>query len=219
MRGLSRQLRYWDSKRIALRAIMGRGPHRLPAKASSRPAVSSLTPVRYTARLEDVVRIAENVAYESLLAGILEFTVRAAVARSLDESEWVHEELRRRGLKGIQTFRDGKAIWTDRDNFEAELAEARRNDSADRFDAGNELDTAFLEELDRDLRERLRLAGYEVSSLLENMKALFVELESDVKDREVDAREAMVEEILVSACSDVYGGRSVSDGASPNISR
>jgi hypothetical protein len=62
-------------------------------------------PARYTARMEESVNIAEDVAYERLSTGILEFTVRAAIARSEDESEWEHEELRRRGLGGIQIFR------------------------------------------------------------------------------------------------------------------
>ena len=143
-------------------------------------------PARYTARMEESVNIAEDVAYERLSTGILEFTVRAAIARSEDDSEWEHEELRRRGLSGIQIFRNGKAIWTDPDIFETELAEARRSKCESRFDERNELDPTFLEELDRNLRQRWRLAGYEVSSLLGSMKALFSELESDVKDRVAD---------------------------------
>jgi hypothetical protein len=176
-------------------------------------------PARYTARMEESVSIAEDVAYERLSTVILEFAVRAAIARSEDESKWEHEELRRRGLSGIQIFRNGKAIWTDRDTFETELAEARRSKCEGYFDERNELDPTFLEELDRDLRQRLRLAGYEVSSLLGSMKALFSELESDVKDRTADARQALTDEILSSACADVYDERSVSEGDSPNISR
>jgi hypothetical protein len=176
-------------------------------------------PARYSARMEESVNIAEDVDYERLSTDILEFMVRAAIARSADESEWEHEELRRRGLSCIQIFRDGRAIWTDRDIFEAELAEARRSKCEGRFDESNELDPAFLEELDRNLRQRLRLAGYEVASLLESMKALFLELESDLRDRVADARQALTNEILASACPDVYEVRSVSDGDSPNISR
>ncbi len=176
-------------------------------------------PARYTARIEESISIAEDVAYERLSAGILEFTVRAAMARSEDESEWEYEELRRRGLGGIQIFRNGKALWTDRDAFEAELAEARRSTCADRFGASNELDPGFLEELDRDLRRRWRLAGYEVPSLLESMKLLFSELESDAQDRIADARRAFAGEIVTSACHDVYEVRNVSEGDSPNISR
>ena len=100
-----------------------------------------------------------------------------------------------------------------------ELAEARRTKCEGSFDERNELDPTFLEELDRNLRQRWRLAGYEVSSLLGNMKALFSELESDVRDRIADARQALTDEILVAACPDVYEVRSVSDGDSPNISR
>jgi hypothetical protein len=176
-------------------------------------------PARYTARMEESVNIAEDVAYERLSTGILEFTVRAAIARSEDESEWEHEELRRRGLGGIQIFRNGKAIWTDRDIFEAELAEARRSKCEAYFDERNELDPTFLEELDRDLRQRWRLAGYEVATLLGSMKALFSELESDVRDRIADARRALTDEILASACPDAYEVRNVSEGDSPNISR
>jgi hypothetical protein len=176
-------------------------------------------PARYTARMEDSLNIAEDVAYERLSTGIPEFTVRAAIARSEDESEWGHEELRRRGLSGIQIFRNGRAIWTDRDIFEVELAEARRSKCEGRFDERNELDPTFLEDLDRDLRQRWRLAGYEVSSLLGSMKGLFSELESDVKDRIADARQALTDEILASACPDVYEVRNVCEGDSPNISR
>lgn len=176
-------------------------------------------PVRYTARMEESISIAEDVPFERLSAGILEFTVCAAMARSEDESEWEHEELRRRGLGGIQIFRNGKALWTDRDAFEAELAEAGRSSCADRFNASNELDPAFLELLDEDQRQRWRLAGYEVPSLLQNMKLLFSEVESDAQNRVADARRAFGVEILTSACRDIYEVRNVSDGDSPNISR
>jgi hypothetical protein len=176
-------------------------------------------PIRYTARMEESVSIVEGVPYERLSAGILEFTIRAAIARSGDESEWEYEELRRRGLGCIHIFRDGKALWTDRDAFEAELAEARRSTCADRFNASNEVDPTFLELLDRDLRERWRLAGYDVPSLTESMKPLFSELESDAKDRAAQARQAFANEILASACHDLYQVRNVSDGDSPNISR
>ena len=176
-------------------------------------------PIRYTARMEQSVSIAEDVPYERLCAGILEFTVRAALARFADESEWVHEELRRRGVTGIQIFRNGKAIWTDRAIFEVELAEARRSNFEDRFREANELDAGFLELLDRDLRARWRLAGYEISSLRESMKPLFSQIEADAKDAVAGARQAFAEEILASACPDTYGMRSVSEGDSPNISR
>ena len=158
-----------------------------------------MTLVRYTTRIGESVSIAEDVPYESLTAAILEFTIRAAAARSADESEWEHEELRRRGLGSLQVFRDGKALWTDGESFQAELAEATRERVADRFNASNELDPAFFEKLDQDLRDRWRLAGYDIASLLENMKALFAEVESDAHDRAANAREALIEEILDSA--------------------
>ena len=158
-----------------------------------------MTFVRYTTRIGESVSIAEDVPYESLTTAILEFTIRAAAARSADESEWEHEELRRRGLGSLQVFRNGKALWTDGESFQAELAEAARERVVDRFNAGNELDPEFFEKLDRDLRDRWRLAGYDISSLLENMKALFAEVESDANDRAANAREALIEEILDSA--------------------
>ena len=155
--------------------------------------------VRYTTRIGASVSIAEDVPYESLTTAILEFTIRAAAARSADESEWEHEELRRRGLRSLQVFRNGKALWTDGESFQAELAEATRERIADRFNASNELDPAFFERLDGDLRSHWRLAGYNSSSLLESMKTLFAELESDANDRAANAREALIEEILDSA--------------------
>jgi hypothetical protein len=176
-------------------------------------------PARFTARMEESVNIAQDVPYDRLSTDILEFTLRAAIARSKDESEWEYEELRRRGLSGIQIFRNGKAIWTDRDIFESELEDARRSECVGSFDERNELDPTFLEELDSSLRQRWRLAGYEVSSLLGNMKALFSELESDLRERMADAARALTDEILASACPAVYELRSVSDGDSPNISR
>jgi hypothetical protein len=197
-------LRYWDSNELD------------PALSW---AMTVSAPVRYTARIEESTSIAEDVPYERLSAGILEFIVRAAMARLQDESEWEYEELRRRGLGAIQIFRNGKALWTDRDAFEAELAEAGRSSCAGRFSASNELDEAFLELLDEDLRRRWRLAGYEVSSLLQNMKPLFSEVESDAQDRVADARRAFAVEILTSACHEFYELRNVSDGDSPNISR
>lgn len=153
---------------------------------------------RYRACIGDSV-IAEDASYESLLAGIQAFSVRAAIARSTDESEWKHEELRRRGIHAIEIFRNEKALWIDRDSFECELEEAKREQVEDRFSAANELDRAFFEKLDRDLRNRWRLAGYEVRSLSEDMKPLFLELEADAKERAAEAREALLEEILNSS--------------------
>jgi hypothetical protein len=158
-----------------------------------------MIPASYTACIGDSFTIVENASYESLVRAILTLTLRAATARSADESEWEHEELRRRGLGSVQVFRDHKALWTDRQSFQAELDEAEREHVADRFKAINELDPAFFEELDRDLRVLWRLAGYDAGSLSENMKSLFVELESDANDCAAKAREALIEEILASA--------------------
>ena len=134
--------------------------------------------------------------YGALLRSVIEFTVRGAVARSIDEGEWEHEELRRRGLAAIQIVRNGKAIWIERDNFEAELAEARREHVEARFLAANKLDPALYERLDAQLRVRWRLAGYETPSLINDMKKLFLELQRDATDRAATARERLVGDVL-----------------------
>ncbi|HXM06249.1 MAG TPA: hypothetical protein VN936_02235, partial [Candidatus Acidoferrum sp.] len=64
--------------------------------------------------------IAENATYDALLGRIVEFTVRAAVARCVDENEWEHEQLRREGLNALQIYHNGKAAWDDAASFEAE---------------------------------------------------------------------------------------------------
>lgn len=135
-------------------------------------------------------------SYDALLARIMEFTIRAAVARTSDESEWEHEQLRRRGVAALALSRDGKALWDDPQIFAEELSEARREDVARRFEAHNELDPAFYDDLDRDLRARWRHLGYESPSLRHDMKALFLELECDISDRALDARERMLADFI-----------------------
>jgi hypothetical protein len=152
----------------------------------------------YSARIGESLCIAEGVPYEALLRQIIEFIVRAAVARSIDENDWEHEELRRRGLSVLQIFRNGKAVWTDPSGFEAELAEARRERVEQRFNDRNELDPDLYLKLDENLRETLCRAGYKAPSLLTDMKKLFIELERDAADHAAGAREGLVGEILKS---------------------
>lgn len=135
-------------------------------------------------------------SYDALLARVMELTVRAAVARSADESEWEHEQLRRNGLSVLQLSRDDKALWDDSQTFAEELAEARREDDERRFQAQNVLDPDFYETFDRDLRARWRRLGYETPSLRKDMKPLFLELERDISDRAIDARERILADYL-----------------------
>jgi len=155
-----------------------------------------MEPVCYSVRIGESHCIAEGVPYDALLDRIVEFTIRAAVARSADESEWEHEELRRKGLTALQLFRNRRAVWDDRAIFEAELAEARRENVGERFEAANELDPTLCADLDRDLRARWRRAGYEVPCLQHEMKVLFSELERDAADRATRAREGLLGDVL-----------------------
>jgi hypothetical protein len=79
---------------------------------------------------------------------------RAAVARSADENDWEHEQLRRNGLGALQLSRDDKALWHNPQTFAEDIAEALREGIGSRFRAQNELDPAFYEHFDRDLRTR-----------------------------------------------------------------
>jgi hypothetical protein len=155
-----------------------------------------MDPTRYSVRIGESHCVAEGIPYAALLDRIVEFTIRAAVARSVDESEWEHEELRRRGLGALQIFRDQRAVWDDRSTFETELAAARRQNVGERFEATNELDPGLFAGLDRDLRARWRRAGYEVPSLRRDMRALFSELERDAADRAANARESLLGDVL-----------------------
>lgn len=151
---------------------------------------------RYSARIGEAHRIGVDVPYRGLLLGLMAFTVRAAVARCADESDWEHEQLRRNGLSALQLSRDDKALWDDTQIFTEELAEARREGVGQQFQAQNELDPAFFERLDRDLRSRWGRLGYQTPSLRVDMKTLFLELERDVADRTTSARERMLAEFL-----------------------
>jgi hypothetical protein len=155
-----------------------------------------MDPARYSVRIGESHCVAEGIPYDALLDRIVEFAIRAAVARSADESEWEHDELRRKGLSALQIFRNQRAVWDDATTFESELSAARRQNAGRKFEATNELDPALLTNLDRDLRARWRRAGYEVPSLRYDMKPLFAELERDAADRAADARESLLGEVL-----------------------
>ncbi len=150
----------------------------------------------YAARIGESHRLADGVTYAALLNRIMEFTIRAALARSVDECEWEHDELRRRGLGAIQIFRDGKAIWADSAAFEEELAEARRERIEERFTDANEAAPALYERIDDDLRVRWRAAGYQTPSLATDMKRIFAELEREAAERAEVARDSLVGELL-----------------------
>src|SRR5580698_9524915 len=98
---------------------------------------------RYSVQIGESCCIAQRATYDTLLTRIVEFSVRAAVARSIDESEWEHEQLRRRGLSALQIVRNGKAVWEDCAAYDAELAEARRERIDERFEASNEVDAGL----------------------------------------------------------------------------
>lgn len=155
-----------------------------------------MDPTCYSVRIGESHCVADGIPYDALLDRIVEFTIRAAVARSTDESEWEHEELRRRGLSALQIFRNHRAVWDDRSTFEIELAEARRENIGERFESTNELDPALFTDLDRDLRGLWRRAGYEVPSMRNDMRALFAELERDAADRAAHAREGLLDDVL-----------------------
>lgn len=155
-----------------------------------------MEPPLYSVRIGESHCVAEGIPYDALLDRIVEFTIRAAVARSADEGEWEHEELRRKGLGALQIFRDRRAVWDDRTTFETELAAARHQNIGENFQAANELNPALLAGLDRDLRARFRRAGYEVPSLRRDMKPLFAELERDAADRAANARESLLGDVL-----------------------
>jgi hypothetical protein len=173
-------------------AILGLAALGKPLQWHCKPMSTKL----YSARIGESVSIAASVPYNVLTARIIEFTLRATLARAVDRADWEHEELRRKGLAAIQLYCDDKAVWADRGSFEAELAEARREGIGDRFKRENEVDPALYNRLDRDLRALWRSAGYKSPSLKEDMRALFVELERDVSDHEAGARDAFAGKIM-----------------------
>jgi hypothetical protein len=149
----------------------------------------------YSARISPSARIAEDVEYDTLIERMCEYTLRAAFARATDDYDWEQDELRRKGLRVVEFLHDGRAIWQDRAAFEQSLAEARTA-AIPGFGERNELDPELPERVDRDLRERLRRAGYLVPSLALDMKRLFAELEADVIDCTLKARERLLNHLL-----------------------
>jgi len=150
----------------------------------------------YSVRVGESHYFAEGVPYGDLLKEIMEFTIRAAVARSIDESDWEQDELRRNGLAALEIFRDGKAVWSEPQDFDAERIEACREHAESRFDELNAVDPTLYQDLDRDLRDFWRKAGYQAPCLRNEMKKLFIELEHDIADRAARARESLVGEVL-----------------------
>ncbi|MBV9719318.1 MAG: hypothetical protein JOZ77_08360 [Candidatus Eremiobacteraeota bacterium] len=150
----------------------------------------------YSARIGESYCVADGVSYEMLVRRIMEFTIRAALARSIDESEWEQEELRRQGLRAIQIFEGNKAIWAESAPFREQLLEAQRENITSRFERTNRADPELFQRLDRDLIERWRRAGYQTSSLANDMKGIFLELGRDAEARAEGAKEELVDEIL-----------------------
>lgn len=155
-----------------------------------------MPPDLYSARIGECKSLAEDIPYEDLVDRIMEFTVRAAMARSRDDADWEQDELRRSGLACLQLFRNGKAIWSDPETFRTERDEAIREQVEDRFNARNELDPELNRRLDRDVRERWRSVGYNVPRVMLCMKELFNELERDLADRANRAMERLMNDVL-----------------------
>lgn len=158
-----------------------------------RPVMGS---PRYSAWIGEAHCIGVGLSYDALLTKVMEFTMRAAVARSADESDWEHEELRRDGLAALELARNEKALWDNPKLFAEELAEAQREHVARRFRAQNELDPAFYDGFDRDLCTRWHRLGYKTPSLRDDMKPLFLELERDISDRATDARRRILADFI-----------------------
>ncbi len=65
-------------------------------------------PARPRLRFRDTYCVAEDATYDELLTRLMEITARAAVACCIDEPDWEHEQLRRRGLSALDIFRNGR---------------------------------------------------------------------------------------------------------------
>jgi hypothetical protein len=150
----------------------------------------------FSARISSSACIAESVDYDTLLEQIAVYTLRAAFAHAVDQHDWDQEELRRKGLRAVELFHNGRAVWRDQVAFEQSLEEVTRSGDARQFERANELDPELAERIDRDLRERWRLVGYMVPSLALDMKKLFAELEADAADCAREAREELMSNLL-----------------------
>jgi hypothetical protein len=149
----------------------------------------------YSARIGDSCSLGDDISYDALLAAIVDFTIAAAKARCVDDCDWEHEELRRKGLAALQVFRNGKALWCDSIAWDEEVAEARRERSLEEFEQRNEFDANFYDALNCELLTRWRHAGYAVRSLQHCMRTLFAELERDAAERASEARAKLFGEL------------------------
>jgi hypothetical protein len=159
----------------------------------------------YTVRIAASAPFGEDLPYDRLVDGMVEYILRAAFARADDQEDWEHDELRRKGLGAVELFHNGRAVWEDRPAFEQARREFvlpdRPSDAADAFDTRNELAPEILARLNLDLSRRWRQSGYLVYSLTLDMKGLFEQLEDDLRARVREAREDLVGEILSGGAS------------------
>lgn len=151
---------------------------------------------RYTARLAEGGSIAENVAYGELVTRVLQAIIEAALAKASDRFSWEQEQLRRNGLRAIEFARDGRALWSDREVFDAEEAGAARGRVRGRFAAENEMDGNFLKKLDYDLRQRLQRAGYATGPVTANMRKVFEQIACEAEERSARAQRQLLDEIV-----------------------
>lgn len=154
----------------------------------------------YSVRIAPSAHVAESVSYEQLLNDIVAYTVRAAFARTFDQHDWEQDELRRKGLRAIELFHNGRAVWYDRPSFEDLRDESVLpgicSEAVATFEKCNELDPDRFARLDRDLCRRWRDSGYLVESLTLDMKGLFDEIETDLRARVDEVREELITEII-----------------------
>jgi hypothetical protein len=207
------------------RAILGLWRARAPVRVVKPRTGSFAIRVKwsvvdlYSARVSRSASIAEDVDYVTLLQRIAEYTLRAAFARAADRHDCDQENLRLKGLRAIELFHDGRAIWQDRVAFEQLRADAAAGGGQSAFEQANELDLDFVPRIDRDLRERWRVGGYLVPSLALDMKKLFSELEADALDSASNAQSLLLSELLRSTgprSEKAAPGNYVGEGNLPN---
>lgn len=150
----------------------------------------------YTVRIGEQHCFAQAVTYDVMLRLIVERTIRAALARSIDASDWEDERLRREGLEALQVCEGTKALWSDSMPYQDELEASREIYGDESFADKNLSDPDFYKRLDRDLQRLWRAAGYKVASLRKNMKTLFLELEKEAARYAEYARESLVSDIM-----------------------
>jgi len=150
----------------------------------------------YTVRIGERDCFARAVTYDDMLRRIVERTLHAALARSIDAGDWEDEQLRRQGLESLQIYEGTRAIWSDRALYEHELAASRTLNADDSFVKENMVDPDLYDRLDRDLRRLWRTAGYTVTSLRNSMKPLFHEIEKDTNRYAEHARESVATDVM-----------------------